>query len=78
MLGYEALIRTKEENPFSSICKLFQKAILTGSISTLNYSCFETTINELKSLAFQQNKFLLFNNFCPEALIESEVRRALK
>lgn len=73
VLGYEALIRTKEENPFASICKLFQKAILTGSICTLNFTCFETTINAIKNFAIHQKKLLLFINVCPEALIDSEL-----
>ncbi|MGD0282712.1 MAG: bifunctional diguanylate cyclase/phosphodiesterase [Dissulfurispiraceae bacterium] len=71
VFGYEALTRIKGEHTFADVSDLFQKAVLTNTVSTLDIHCQENAINQASALGFQQSKANLFVNVCPETMMDA-------
>lgn len=67
--GYEALTRIRGENIFGGISGLFQKAMQTGTISSLDVRCRENAISLAAGFGLGQEKHL-FINVCPETLMD--------
>ena len=68
--GYESLTRTIGENPFNNIEELFQKAILTSTISSLDVRCRENAIRIAATHGINKGNSYLFVNICPEAMMD--------
>jgi len=68
--GYEALTRIIGENPFNNIEELFQKAILTNTISSFDVRCRENAIRLAATNGINQRDSYLFVNICPEAMMD--------
>ena len=73
VLGYEALSRTKEKNPFADIGELFQRAIQTGCICVLDTACFATALKTAKTFSRADRPEYLFMNVCPETLMNNSL-----
>lgn len=67
--GYEALTRIKD-NKNINIRDLFMKAILNGTISSLDVRCRESAIRLASSLGISKSNAFLFINICPESLMD--------
>lgn len=73
VLGYEALTRTKNENPFGSIGNLFQRAIQTGCICVLDTVCLATALKTATNYSLADRPEYLFMNVCPETLMNNSL-----
>lgn len=71
VLGYEALTRTREKNPFGGIAELFQRAIQTGCVCTLDCACIERALKSADAFSLRNRCECLFLNLCPETLMNN-------
>lgn len=74
IFGYEALTRVKGEHPFSDVSELFQKAVLTDTISALDVRCRENAIKQASVLGLSEKNASLFINVCPETMMDTAYR----
>lgn len=71
VLGYEALSRTREENPFGGIAELFRKASQSGCICALDCACLSAALRSANIFSLKERPELLFLNLCPETLMNN-------
>jgi EAL domain-containing protein (putative c-di-GMP-specific phosphodiesterase class I)/GGDEF domain-containing protein len=71
VLGYEALTRLREENPFGEIQELFLRALKTGCIGALDSACLSTALKIAHAFSLGEKSELLFMNVCPETLMNN-------
>ncbi len=69
--GYEALTRTRGQNPFGNIGALFQRAIQTGCVCALDCACLERSLHAAGIFSLQNRSECLFLNLCPETLMNN-------
>ncbi|MDA8155377.1 MAG: EAL domain-containing protein [Actinomycetota bacterium] len=69
VFGYEALSRFKHGTGYQSAAKLFEAAIRTETISSLDMYCSENAIREASNGFMRQENARLFINICPETLL---------
>ncbi|MRR58075.1 MAG: GGDEF domain-containing protein [Deltaproteobacteria bacterium] len=71
VFGYESLTRTEGDNPFGGVEELFQRAIQTGCVCTLDTAAFTTALRTAHGSSFPEQQSLLFMNLCPETLMNN-------
>lgn len=77
VFGYEALSRFKYETGFQSAAKLFEAAIRTETISSLDMYCRENAIREASNGFMHAENARLFINICPETLLSPTHRAGI-
>ncbi len=70
ILGHEALARFKGDSRFLNIAALFDAAIRTDTISSLDILCRENALRAASSL-MKDKDTCLFMNICPETLLSA-------